>query len=60
MSYLPPLPVGYVMSYHPRRNLLLGFHTQQPTLYLDEKTMEWRELDRHVAEVHPAQSPSTC
>jgi hypothetical protein len=59
MSYLPPLPPGYDYSLAKRQNLLLGFSPTLPILYLDEATMTWRELDRHVSEVHPALASST-
>ena len=60
MSYLPPLPEGYTYSLTKQRNLLLAYHLQRPVLYWDEQAREWRELDRHVSEVHPAQGGSTC
>lgn len=59
MSYFPVLPPGYVFSLAKKQNVICGFHPQRPILYLDETTMQWRELDRHVSEVHPAQNPST-
>lgn len=58
MSYLPPPPPGYEYSLAKKCNLICAFHPQRPVLYLDEQTMQWRELDRHVSEVHPAPTPS--
>jgi hypothetical protein len=60
MSFIPPLPPGYVFSLAKRQNLLLGYHLVEPILYLDEQAMTWQPLDRHVSEVHPAPEPSTC
>lgn len=57
MSYLPPLPEGYVYSLAKRRNLLLAYHPKGPVLYYDQGSRTWRELDRHISEVHPAQKP---
>jgi hypothetical protein len=51
MSFIPPLPAGYVHSLAKKRNLLLGYHPQLPVLYLDEQAMVWRELDRHVSDL---------
>ncbi len=58
MSFFPPPPLGYSITFHAERNLLVAFHVVQPTLYLDEAVMQWRELDRHVSEVHPVQDSS--
>ncbi len=60
MSFIPPLPPGYDYSLAKRQNLLLGFSRTLPILYLDERAMTWRPLDRHVSKVHPAPEPSTC
>ena len=57
MSYLPPLPPGYDYALAKRQNLLLGYHRELPILYLEEETMAWRELDRHVSQVHAALNP---
>ena len=59
MTFLPALPPGYEFSLAKQRNLLLAYHREKPVLYYDEQAREWRELDRHVSEVHPAQEPST-
>lgn len=59
MSYLPPLPPGYNYALAKRQNLLLGYHRELPILYLEEETMAWRELDRHVSQVHAALASST-
>jgi hypothetical protein len=56
MSFTPPLPPGYTYSLAKKRNLLLAYHALAPVLYYDEQAKAWRELDRHVSEVHPAQS----
>lgn len=55
---IPALPEGYTWALAKKRNLLLGYHATEPILYLDEDSMEWRVLDHHVSEVHPAQDPS--
>lgn len=57
---IPALPEGYTWALAANTNLLLGIHATRPVLYLDETAMEWRVLDRHVSEVHPAQEGSTC
>jgi hypothetical protein len=53
MNFIPPLPAGYIFSLAKRKNLLLGYHPTLPVLYLDEHTMQWRELDRHTSELGP-------
>lgn len=57
---IPALPEGYTWALSMNTNRLLGFHATKPVLYLDEAAMEWRVLDRHVSQVHPAQESSTC
>lgn len=55
----PQPPAGYTIAYHEARHLLVAFHATLPTLYLDEQGMQWRVLDQHVSEVHPAQERSS-
>lgn len=59
-EFFPPLPPGYDYALAGKSNLLVAVHQTAPTLYLDEASMTWRELDRHVSEVHPAPVSSTC
>lgn len=58
MSYLPPLPEGYTYSLAKRQNILLAYRPTGPILYYDQVAKAWRELDRHISEVHPAREPS--
>jgi hypothetical protein len=51
MSFIPPLPPGYVFSLAKRQNLLLGYHLVEPILYLDEDAMQWRVLDQHIRDL---------
>ncbi len=60
MNRIPLPPPGYEYSLAKKQNIICAFHPRQPILYLDEKTMTWQVLDRHVSEVHPAQDRSTC
>lgn len=59
-KYIPPCMPGYVFTLSADGRLILALHKAQPTLYLDQASMKWRVLDRHVSEVHPAHSPSKC
>lgn len=51
---IPPLPAGFdsdtKMILAPR-NIIVIAHHNMPVHYLDEKTMQWRELLVHVSEV---------
>lgn len=54
--YLPTLPQGYdeqtrLMLAPGNRNRIVATHNKLPPLFLDEDSMQWRELDRHIGDI---------
>ena len=62
MKFLAEFPPGYEAAAWVLApgNIVVLAHPALPVVYLDEARMEWRVLDCHVADVHPAHDPSTC
>lgn len=49
--FIPPIDPAYKLLLVEEHNLVIAIRAVGPVLYLDESTMQWRVLDRHISEV---------